>query len=952
MKPFLRELVEQIAKENLPWEKITLVFPNRRASLYFKKHLGEFLSKPAFAPRMLTIEEFIGSHSTLRVPDKLELVHRLYQQYNAVMPQAFAEDGSSQAEPFDRFYFWGEMLLRDFEEIDKYLVHAEQLFKDLSQQKELDSSFDYLTDEQKEFLRKFWFGFEDNLTESKQKFLTVWRRLFKLYDAFRSALLSHGLAYEGMIHRSVAENIESIAAPDYEHLKFVGFNALTAAEEKIISWYVDQKDAKVYWDGDQYYVNDERQEAGSFFKIYQQHPVLKKTFDVFPANFVQPKKVKVISAAQAMGQAKLMSQMLEQQLVEGLKPEETLIVLPDEKMLMPVLHGISDKVEKLNVTMGFSLSNTPVFNLIELLVELQHYRKRDHFNHRQVLSLLSHPYVIAADPADSNVKRKEILQHNWVMIPKSFLATQTPLHRLLFQEANDQMIHYIREIVYAVGSLSSISDLDREYAFQFIKLLNRMEEVVGDSVAHSTLQEKNWAKSFLRLFRQLVKTQKIPFTGEPLKGLQVMGVLETRNLDYKNVFILSLNEGAFPSFGGKGSYVPFNLRKAYGLPTIEHQDAIYSYLFYRVLQRAENIFLFYNSETDQLGQGEMSRYLQQLTFESGLKIEREVLHNPVQPRTIESITVMKDATVLGLIAGLNERPAPNRGISPTALTTYLDCRLKFYFRHIARIKEPSEVEDDLDARVLGLFVHAILENFYKDVNRLKKNKTVEVGDFVGKEAKVDRLIEQQFIELYRLDPSASVTYEGQRVVVREVVKRFVLEILKSDEQYCPFIMEAVEQEGMLYNIKISYTPGFVVLSGKIDRVDRKGDIIRIVDYKTGKDTLEFESIESLFQRTDKRNKAAFQTMLYALLYRNNSSVSNNTRIVPGLMNRNNLFDDSATFGLRMNKNWVEDASPLFPEFEARLRELLEEMFNPEQPFDQTPHTEICRLCPYNQICYR
>jgi ATP-dependent exoDNAse (exonuclease V) beta subunit len=278
--------------------------------------------------------------------------------------------------------------------------------------------------------------------------------------------------------------------------------------------------------------------------------------------------------------------------------------------------------------------------------------------------------------------------------------------------------------------------------------------------------------------------------------------------------------------------------------------------------------------------------------------------------------------------------------------------LKFYFKHIAKIKEPSEVEDDLDARVLGIFVHEVMENYYKEVKERKKNKIIEAGDFVDKELKVDRLIEQQFIQQYRLDPTAKVTYEGQRLVVREVVKRFALEILKSDEEYAPFVMEAVEQEGMLYNLKISHTPGFVVLGGKIDRVDRKGEIVRIVDYKTGKDTLDFDSIESLFHRTDKRNKAAFQTMLYALLYRRNASVSDDTRIVPGLMNRASLFDDSISFGLKMNNSWVSDASSLLPEFEARLRELLEELFNPDQPFDQTPHHEICRLCPYTQICYR
>lgn len=945
MKSFLAELVEQLDREKLSWDQVTLIFPNRRASLYFKKYLSEVLTKPTFAPRLITIEEFIGSLSSWRVPDKLELVYRLYEQYAQTMPATFSKQ-SDQAEPFDRFYFWGEMLLRDFEEIDKYLVNAEQLFKDLSQQKELDASFDFLTDEQKEFLKKFWFGFEDSLTDSKQKFLTVWRKLFSLYEQYRISLQKDGLAYEGMIHRDAAEKIHELTLPEYGQMIFVAFNALTAAEEKIVSWLVQHRNARVIWDADQYYVNDKQQEAGSFLREYQAHSVLKETFTDFPANFVGPKNVQLISAAQNMGQAKYLSQLLEQHLADGALPEDTLIVLPDEKMLIPVLHGISDKIDKLNVTMGFSLTNTPVFILLEQLVELQHSKSFEHFHHRQVLALLSHPYLLVADAALANAKRKEILSHNWVSIPQTFLATHLPLHRLIFQPVNGGLISYLRDIIYEIASLKGIADLDREFLFQFLTLLNRMAEVMGDA------QNVDQPKAFLRLFRQVVKAQKIPFSGEPLKGLQIMGVLETRNLDFKHVFILSLNEGAFPSFGSKGSYVPYHLRKAYRLPTVEHQDAIYSYLFYRVIQRAENVFLMYNSETDPLGQGEMSRYLQQLVFESPLKLARSVIHNSVQPRTPDPIVIHKSESVLALLARLNEGNAGFRGISPTALTTYLECSLKFYFRHIVKVREAKVVEEDLDARVLGNFVHKVMEKFYKQAVARRNDKTIEADDFVNKELTIERLIDQEFISVYRLDPHRTVTYEGQRLIVREVVKRFALAILTADERYAPFSMEALEQAGLLYSVKISHAPGFVVLGGTIDRIDRKGNRVRIIDYKTGKDSLKFKSIEELFIRTKPTNKAAFQVLMYALLYRHNHSIQSDDRIIPGLINRTNLFDDDAAFGLEMDGTHVGDVSALLPEFEARLRELLEEIYSPDGAFVQTTLVEKCKNCPYQQICYR
>jgi hypothetical protein len=438
-----------------------------------------------------------------------------------------------------------------------------------------------------------------------------------------------------------------------------------------------------------------------------------------------------------------------------------------------------------------------------------------------------------------------------------------------------------------------------------------------------------------------------------LKGLQVMGVLETRNLDFKNVFILSLNEGALPSGGGKGSYIPYNIRRAYQLPTVEHQDSIYAYLFYRVLQRAENVFLFYNSETDVLGQGEMSRYLQQILYESGLKTERNVLHNSIQPYPVKPIAISKDRAILESLNKLNEGNVYFKGISPSALNSYIECRLKFYFQYVAKIKEPNEVEEDIDARVMGNFLHNVMELFYKRVIEKKNSKEVVIGDFENVEDSVDAIIEKVFISEYNLDPNKRVEFEGQRLVVKEVVKRFALQILKKDKAHTPFVIEAIEQGGMLYRVKIDQSPGYVVIGGKIDRVDRKGDLVRIIDYKTGKDKLDFENIESLFLRNDKRNKAAFQTILYALLYRSNFNTSaNGSRFVPGLINRSNLFDNDFQFGLKMGREYVTNVEPLLSEFEVRLKALLEELFNPEEKFDQTTVLEVCRYCSYNKICYR
>jgi CRISPR/Cas system-associated exonuclease Cas4 (RecB family) len=754
---------------------------------------------------------------------------------------------------------------------------------------------------------------------------------------------------------------------------FAGFNALTGAEEKIISYFVERHAAKVFWDIDTYYVHNNTQEAGRFFRAYQRHDVLGATFppDV-ASNFMKgvreiidptgsaststDKIIRIYGAAEPVSQAKVMSQILQEKLQEGLNPEETLIVLPDEKLLLPVLHGLSGAFEKINVTMGFPLSNTPIFSIAELLVDLQISRRQDHFNHREVLALLGHPYVVAADAIAANVKRKEILSHNWVHIPRSYLATTLDLHRRIFQEVSAAAIlDYLRDIITEIGQLDQISALDKEYAFNFLKLLNRMDEVIGSDSPQGAVASKKGnqlaLKSFLRLLRQLIQTYKIPFTGEPLRGLQIMGVLETRNLDYKNVFILSMNEGAIPSSTLKGSYIPFNIRKAYGLPTVEHQDAIYAYLFYRVLQRAENIHLFYNSETDVLGQGEMSRYLQQLIYESGLKIEKRILHNPLQPRPITPITIPKTPEVLEALSRLNEGNGMFRGISPSALNNYVECRLRFYLRHVAGIKEPREVEEDLDARVLGNFLHRVMELLYNGIRERKGTKLVEAADLKNTDITLDLLIDQAFIEKYRLEPGAPVEYEGQRLVVREIVKRFAKRIIEMDKIYAPFTLEATEQGGLFHSIQLQNSNVKVLLNGKIDRIDRKGDILRVIDYKTGKDQLDFESIPSLFARDEKRNKAAFQTMLYALLYKS-SSIARNEKIVPGLINRINLFDKDFKFGFKVDKEYLDDVTPLLAEFEQHMTILLEELFSPDVPFDQTTDIENCKYCAFKGICYR
>jgi PD-(D/E)XK nuclease superfamily len=954
MTPFLEELAQKIIASHSKLEDLTIIFPNRRAALFFRSYLSTHLNQPVWSPTLITIEELFNELSDLQEADRLSLIFKLFHVYRKVM---------NKEESFDRFYFWGDMLLRDFDEVDKYLVAAPMLFKDLSIWRELDESFDYLTDEQKKFLRDFWINFEDKTAGSKEEFLKVWRELPNVYKAFVKSLKSEGLGYEGMIHREVAERITAgkgvkRAAREQSHqLIFAGFNALTKSEEVLMSHFVGLG-AKVFWDDDPYYVDNFNQEAGQFFRQYRKHPVLSTTFEqARPSNFSSKEKtVNLYGVPQKVGQAKLLAKLLTDEVIPGNKPADevrTVIVLPDETMLLSVMHSLPEAFESINVTMGFPLRSTPLCHLLELMLDLQINRKEDRFSHRQVTAILSHAYILSQEEEIAKALRLDIIHKNLVYIPGSELRKGENILKVLFQPIEPQGIaEYLLGVVQQLGAaFSDRQSFDREYAFHFHRHLSRLHEVLKETGSLLNL------KGFQKLFRQIIQSQKIPFTGEPLKGLQIMGVLETRNLDFDNVFILSLNEGSLPAAPRQGSYIPHAVRKAYSLPTHEHQDAMYAYLFYRILQRARNIRLFYNTEPDQLGMGEMSRFVQQLIFESGWDIKHHILSNPVQLSETIPIDVAKTPEVL---AALSAYTSPEgKGISPSALNDYIECTLRFYLKHIARLKEVQEVEEDLDARMFGNFLHDVMDWFYHDLIETKNSRRIEAEDLDPKKIQlaIQPLIDRAFRKHYSLDPSKEVEYGGQRVVVSAVIMQFAQKIIEQDYTYAPFTIEMIEERNFSWpmSVDMAGVPGTVKIAGRIDRVDSKDGRLRVIDYKTGKDELAFDSIESLFAREGKRNKAAFQTILYAWLYQQNKNVKGEPLInfiTPVLMNRKTLFGKEGLKNFKMNKQELSDVTPYLPEFAERLQVLLKELYDPSIPFTQTAEEMNCKFCLFKNMCRR
>lgn len=929
MTTFLQELARQINANYPNWDQLTVVFPNRRAALYFRNELKKNLPTAKWAPTIVTIEDFISQFASLQVADKFNLVIRLYQSYKSVNPTS---------EGIDKFYYWGEMLLRDFDELDKYLVDTKLLFRDVSNLKEVEQYFDYLTDEQKEFLKEFWQTVEFSKEETKLRFLELWRSLRSVYEHFTKSLLQDGVAYEGLIHRMVAEKLRN-EKPDFysQRLVFAGFYALTKAEEEIISWFVANADAKVYWDEDDFYVSQDYREAGNFLRLYRNHSILGKTFAQRPPeNLASKKNISLRGVPQKAGQPKLLAQYLEY--LSPAQQEKTVVVLPDESMLLPVLYSLPANLGAVNVTMGYPLVNTPFFSLIDFVFELHRTKRKNEFFYRAVLNLLNHPHIKAVAGEESSAIQVEIKKQNRVQLGDDYFSTRSPFIASLFRTVHAaEFIDYVLALVEQMASLPQSNIFEQEFAFHFHRILTKLKKL--------SQSEKFELEMLQRLFRQMIRLEKVPFVGEPLQGVQIMGVLETRNLDFENVFVLSMNEGMWPAAAKHGSYIPYSIRKAYGLPTPQHQDALYSYLFYRLLQRPQSISLFYNTEPNVVGGGEMSRYLQQIIFDTGWPHEKKVLYSSVSIKPPQPIVIEKNGRIMERLASFE-----NIALTPSALNAYLDCSLRFYFRQIVGLREQYDVEETTDARVFGNIFHRVMEMFYMDIKPKSGEWRVEERHFENTDFKLDELMERAYREHFHLNEKKEVRYEGQQLVVNEMVNRLAGNVLTKDSEHAPFVIEVVEAKD--YSTSFSVSENLtVLLGGKIDRVDRKDNLVRIIDYKTGSDDNKFESVESLFDgENKKRNKAAFQALMYAWVYARKNEGSH--QLQPGLLNRKDLFRTDFQYGLQLDRHIMNDVTPLLGDFETHLIKLLENIFDKKQSFVQTDDEKKCMYCAYKEICGR
>ncbi|WP_195532817.1 PD-(D/E)XK nuclease family protein [Bacteroides finegoldii] len=950
MQPFLQLVAHDLyTKIGNDLSRTVLVFPNKRANLFFNEYLAEESDQPIWSPAAMSISDLLQKLSVQKAGDPIRLVCELYK--------VFKEETGSR-ETLDDFYFWGELLISDFDDVDKNMVDADKLFSNLQDLKNLMDDYEFLDEEQEEAIRQFFQNFSiERRTELKEKFISLWDKLGTIYHRYRENLAELGIAYEGMLYRNVIEQLDTDRLK-YDKYVFVGFNVLNKVEKEFFQKLQKAGKAMFYWDYDLFYTQRiSKHEAGEFIKrnlIDFPNELPESYFDIFR----KPKKIRYISASTENAQARFLFSQTAQMGSE----KENAIVLCNEALLLPVLHSIPQDVQNVNITMGFPLAQTPVYSFINAAMELQTNGYRPdtgRFTYEAVSKILKHPYTRQLSDHATRLERELTKTNRFYPLP-SELKKDDFLTILFTPQSNiRELCDYLLRLIKSISILyrkegeydDIFNQLYRESIFQSHLKINRLYSLIESgelSVRTDTLK---------RLITKVLTASNIPFHGEPAIGLQIMGVLETRNLDFRNLIMLSLNEGQLPKAGGESSFIPYNLRKAFGMTTIEHKNAVYAYYFYRLIQRAENITLLYNTSSDGLNRGEESRFMLQLLVEGPHEITREYLEAGQSPQNTLEIQIEKTPEILRRLYRAYDTAQPESVIlSPSALNTYLDCRLRFYYRYVAGLKTPDEVSAEIDSALFGTIFHLSAQLAYTDLTA--NGKMIQREDLerlLRDEIKLQGYVDQAFKQkLFKVAPEEKPEYNGVQLINSKVIVSYLKQLLRNDLQYTPFEMVAMEKKvSEKITIQTALGPLTLRLGGTIDRMDAKEGTLRIVDYKTGGSPKIPANIEQLFTPSETRPNYIFQTFLYAAIMSRKQPLM----VAPALLYIHRAASESYSPVIEMG----EPRKPKIPvnnfaffedEFRERLQALLEEIFDEKEPFTQTEDIKKCAYCDFKAICKR
>lgn len=947
MKTFLEAVAaDMLRKFNTDMGHVAVVFPNKRAALFLNQAIAKQSDKPLWSPAYITISDLFRQHSTLTVADQITAIAILHDSYNAV---------TGSDEDLDKFFSWGQLLLADFDDLDKNMGDASMIFRNLSDLHEMDD-YSYLDDEQIKLIRRFFSNFSADKTQLEERFLNLWTKLPDVYADFKSRLRSRGLAYEGMLYRDVVEHGETPYV--FDKYLFVGFNVLQKVEQRLFADLKSKGKAFFYWDYDIYYTGGNANEAGFY---------IRQWLDKFPNelanddesiydNMLKPKDIRLIASPTETLQARYISTWLkENDRYKG--GTRTAIVMCNENILQTVIHCIPAEVEKLNVTTGFPLKQTPVASFVTQLISLQTKgwdERRHAFRLHYINAVLRHPlakYVSKQSQdlfAELNTEKRfyvttdELAKDDGLaeLFRRDGIAVDTAVRADGYDLA--MMLQWLMSVVkrVAVSGNDSASPLFQESVFRMYKLLNNFATLINADTDGKTIADSINIYTFQHLVGQIIASTTVPFHGEPAEGVQVMGVLETRNLDFDHILILSCNEGNMPKGVDDTSFIPHALRKAYGLTTIDNKVAVYSYYFHSMIQRASDVTIVYNSSTDGMNSGEMSRFVLQLMVEmpQDRRITRYSLQAGQIPLPTVPETVGKSATVMEKLDGI-------KMLSPTAINTYMRCGMQFFYSYVANIKETDEQdEDEIDNRVFGNIFHRAAELLYSTPRR-----------------KIDEILNIAFNEeLFHL-PELTATepqLNGMQLINRTVIKRYLAMLQELDGKLGRF--EVIAHEAPV-SMDIKVGRRTIKVGGRIDRIDHVNigeptERLRVVDYKTGtREASDIKGMEEVFDRaniTKKHSDYILQAMLYSVIEQYDDTEHNPGRlsVSPALLFIQHTKSKDYDPTLTVNKQPITDVGVYRDDFMRLLKEKLAELYNPDIPFGLTDNADICRVCPYRLMC--
>ena len=913
---FLKKVVDDLARQKIDFGEITIVTPNRRAGLFIKKYIQEnnSIKKPVWLPQLYSVQDFIGAVTELDLLDRFSLVFQLYDIYTRCFHNPRA---------FDTYYQWSNIVLSDFEEIDQYLVDRDKLFKHLRDISQIENTFGGSSPMMNGFTR-----FAENL--------------YKLYSEFSQNLLEKHQAYYGLALRHLVDRFDLSLFRRWNKIIFAGFYALTKAEQKLFELLIGNERADIYWDVDNYFFEDRKQEAGYFLR---ENPIIKNRDDIkWISDSLKStkKKIDIIGTAGRVSQAKVLGYFLKN---EEDQENDTAIVLPDESLLFPVLHSIPGSYRHINVTMGYPLKNTSLLHLIGAITDLHNNRGTDPdapFHFRDVNRILLHPYVL---PLDENTIREFLVnakENNRVLLRSKDLEGFDARIDFIFNPVTsvDSFIVYIKKISRDI--VNSLKDdvhfsPEIEYIYQFYTRLQRIEDIISE---HNIILE---LKTFRNLLREIIDTTSVPFLGEPLRGLQVMGLLETRTLDFKNVYILSVNEGILPAGKSQNSFIPNDVRKGFGMETWEHRDSIYAYYFYRLLQRAEKVKIFYNTVNDAFGKGEKSRFIDQLLHEYPYKSpQSNVEHKIFNIRSVfekpQLISVDKNDDIIGQMKTMR--------FSPTRLQTYVDCSFKFYLKYVLKLDEQEELVESADAHVFGTVIHKVLNRFYQPI----KGKVLSENDIEAMLGQYKQTVEEVYLE-----EMGSVDIEkGRNFLYCRIIETLIGNYLKNEKPG----KTVIETEKDFTN-RFELDDFQVKLYGKVDRIEQHNGTVDIIDFKTGIiNSLQFKldekrSDETLFDELRKKSQV-LQLICYYYLTADRINVDEDVRFRLGIYS----FKEQKEVGKARylsesrNRNYYLTRKGGYGRVDSILKQIFQDLFDKEKPFQQIDDDAKCGFCPYIEICGR